>query len=627
MGWFKKLTKSIGGAISSPGRALSNAFDQARSTGGGAYQDISGKIIKSVAAPISSVSPTAGNAIENGLNKANTTAGNLVDFTGDNISQAARSPDQLERSVQGITVRYKGGGGEILGDVGGALGSAAGAISDVFSDATRTGGAFVDATGKVVKTATAPVSQAITDVAKATEKGMEDTGKLAKSLGKETTGLYKIGTDYAKGVGKGQEMMYSGLLKGDFKRFGKGALEYDAAVQKAALESTKAAYKPYLDIARESGKASGFKDLEEASRNVQREGEKAVDILGPLVYNGVLDYLSAGTYGVGKTAAQSMSEKGLSGALDKKVLEDAAIAYIANKFGGGEGWQKNLTPENLKAARELAAGDLEKALYEKAGIDSNMAKDIRIALQEGKNVADSIKNAAMKYQAKKLGMDENATKAILSGNISTAVSSLAKSQLAKNMPASSKEMLNMLNRSMSLKDMKKLAADSAGDYLGINPKVLQMADQTIKNPRAAALQALSQNYGIDPTMYQNIRNMTSGDLRASAMQGLGDLIGVHPSETQLLQNITNGDYRSGGLKALGDSLGIPPEYLQVGQQLSSKESPETTLGEFDEIPIKETRQEVEKQTNNLEEARKSGKKMSEIVGSNPEAIRQYFWKG
>ncbi len=536
-------------------RNVEREVTNATSSGFNAVTDAAGTVTKNISAPISQGISSFVDVAENGINTVNDAAGNLRDAYGNVISQA---------------------------------GKAAGNINEAVVKAGR------DASRETAQSA----------------------NKLARSAKKEFDAWEKYNREWAGSTVKGLEKTTSGLARGDFKRFASGALDTIDSTKKYALENFKFANKGGLDTVSEIGRGIDSKALTDIAEDVRREGNKGVDIFGPIAIDLVADWFTAGGYSTTRSGLEAMKKDGIQGLKNEEFLKDVAIQVLTKNSKVKDWAAANGIPEGalnrktLEAIREAASGDLEKAAYAGVGVDPDAAKSLREIVTGDKSVEEAIKEILLKQASERFGIDQDVIKSAMSGNFSRAITSLAEQELSKTQ----KDVANLIKKAKSIGDLKKLPYQAAAEYFDMDPQILSMANKVIKDPKGTATEALASRAGINTSAIQNIRNGLSGDLRGGAMQAIGGSMGIHPLDLQLMQSLNNGDYRSLQLQALADEIGIPAQYLQMAQsELSNR-----ILGESDEL----SKQNPEKQTNNLEG---SGKKMSEIIGEDPENIMaRYF---
>jgi enhancing lycopene biosynthesis protein 2 len=523
-----------------------------------------------------------------------------------------------------------------------------GAISSIIPNPVKeVAGNLVDQAGNVISQAGKAGEKAIQDVAAETERAGESTKKLAQSANKEFNKWADVQKQFASSLGKGVEGTVGSIARGDVKGLAKSSLGTLDATKKYIIDTSKGNIKGVTDIARESGKATGNKELQNWSKNIQREYSKGADIYGPIIIDLAADYFTAGGYGLAKKSAQAVADNGWEGLVDPEVLTQAAI-MAASKYAKSPDLQKYaeankidpkylkyLSAENIKTAQQVAEGDAEGAIYAKAGLDPEVAKGLRKVITEGADIKEALKDVLINSLAERQGVDKQLIKSAISGDISSIAKAVASQAAGKFLPQD----LGKLGKAATELIQKKpnqLASEYASSYLGIDPAVLGMANKVVKDPRGEALKALGSYSGIDPDAVQNMRSgvsALSGDLRGTAMQALGNSMGIHPQDLEIGQQIAGTSSRGAPFQALASSLGINPAYLQMGQDLyrGKTEYVPQTLGMFDDMPVSEVEDKVNEQTKEIEQktnkikSGKSGKKVADLFDSTPGLARQFFW--
>ena len=542
--------------------------------------------------------------------------------------------------------------GKVLDSAGKLVTSVAapvsGAISSIIPNPVKeVAGNLVDQAGNVISQAGKAGEKAIQDVAAETERAGESTKKLAQSANKEFNKWADVQKQFASSLGKGVEGTVGSLARGDVKGLAKSSLGTLDATKKYIIDTSKGNIKGVTDIARESGKATGNKELQNWSKNIQREYSKGADIYGPIIIDLAADYFTAGGYGLAKKATQAVADKGWEGLVDPEVLTQAAI-MAASKYAKSPDLQKYaeankidpkylkyLSADNIKTAQQLAEGDAEGAIYAKAGLDPEVAKGLRKVITEGVDIKEALKDVLINSLAERQGVDKQLIKSAISGDISSIAKAVASQAAGKFLPQD----LGKLGKAATELIQKKpnqLASEYASSYLGIDPAVLGMANKIIKDPKGEALKALGSYANIVPDAIQNIRSgigSMSGELQVSALQAAGNSMGVHPSDLEMGRQLVGNSVRGAPFQALSKSLGIDPAYLQMGQDLykGKVDFKAPILDSFEDMPIAEIQNAIDEQTQQIQqktndiESKKSGKKVADLFDKTPGMAQQFFW--
>jgi hypothetical protein len=506
-------------------------------------------------------------------------------------------------------------------------------IGNTLSSTLNAAGNLVDQFGNVISQAGDIAGKAAQDVGAEAGRAGKKVEKIAQSANKE---LHKgIGptTEFIGNYGKGLEKTVSAAGRGDLKGIAKAQLQGIDNLKKYIIDSTKQTVRTYGNYGMEAGKFLDSKELQESSRNINREYEKGADTYGPAILDMVADYFSAGMYSLGKKGTQQVADEGAEGLLDEDFLKDVAIHAAASyaKSKGGD-WAKYATPENLKAGKRVLEGDLEGAAYEKAGVDPEAAKALRKVLTEGVDIKDAMKEVLANKIATETGFSKEFARSLISGNISSIAKAGVGEAAGKFLP----DDYAKLAKNIVTKKPNQIASEYASSYLGIDPAVLGMANKVIKDPKGEALRALGSYSNIIPDRIQSIRSgigSMSGDLQASALQAAGNSMGMHPTDLEMGRQFVGNSARGAPFQALSKSLGIDPTYLQMGQDLyrgrSDFKAP--TLDSFEDMPMAEIENAINEQTEQIQqktndiESKKSGKKVADLFDKTPGLARQFFW--
>ena len=506
-------------------------------------------------------------------------------------------------------------------------------IGNTLSSTLNAAGNLVDQFGNVISQAGDFVEKAAQDVGAEAGRAGKKAEKLAQSANKE---LHKgIGptTEFIGNYGKGLEKSVSSLARGDLKGYAKAQLEGLDAGKKYLIDTTKQVVRQYTDLGRETGQFTGYKDLENASKNINREYEKGADTYLPTIIDMVADYYTGGMYSLAKKGYSQVGDEGAEGLFDEDFLKEVAIqaasSYAQSK--GGD-WAKYATPENIKAGKKAIEGDLEGAAYAKAGIDPEAAKALRKVLTEGADIKDAMKEVLANKIATETGFSKEFARSLISGNISSIAKAGVGEAAGKFLP----DDYAKLAKDIVTKKPNQIVSEYAGSYLGIDPAVLGMANKVIKDPKGEALRALGSYSNIIPDRIQSIRSgigSMSGDLQASALQAAGNSMGMHPTDLEMGRQFVGNSARGAPFQALSKTLGIDPTYLQMGQDLyrGRADFKAPTLDSFEDMPMAEIEDAINEQTKQIQqktndiESKKSGKKVADLFDKTPGLARQFFW--
>lgn len=511
-------------------------------------------------------------------------------------------------------------------------------IGNTLSSTLNAAGNLVDQFGNVISQAGDIAEKAVQDVGAEAGRAGKKVEKIAQSANKE---LHKgIGptTEFIGNYGKGLEKTVSAVGRGDLKGIAKAQLGGLDSLKKYIIDTSKQGVRTYANYGMEAGKFLDSKELQESSRNVNREYEKGADTYGPAILDMVADYFTLGAYSLGKKGTEQVADEGAEGLFDEDFLKEVAIhaaaTYAKSNLANTKyaKYAKYATPENLKAGKRAIEGDLEGAAYEKAGIDPETAKALRKVLTDGVDIKDAMKEVLANKIAKETGFSEDFARSLISGNISSIAKAGVGEAAGKFLP----DDYAKLAKDIVTKKPNQIVSEYAGSYLGIDPAVLGMANKVIKDPKGEALRALGSYSNIIPDRIQRIRSgigSMSGDLQASALQAAGNSMGMHPTDLEMGRQFVGNSAQGAPFKALSRTLGIDPTYLQMGQDLYRGRSDfkVPTLDSFEDMPMAEIENAINEQTEQIQqktndiESNKSGKKVSDLFDKTPGLARQFFW--
>jgi len=199
---------------------------------------------------------------------------------------------------------------------------------------------------------------------------------LASTIGKLTNPI----SGAVAGAGKGLEKVVSSAAKGDIKGVagaGMGLLDTAKDLAKNSALSNLSMGTGALGAL---GSLTGAKDLSKVAGNVDAEAKRGVGKYGDAALDVGANALTAGGYGVGKTALQGLASEGIGGLVSGKGLQDAALG-MAGSYAG-------VDPNMLKMGMSAAQGDLKGAALQGlgsfGGIDPNLLKTGAAALSGDK---------------------------------------------------------------------------------------------------------------------------------------------------------------------------------------------------------------------------------------------------
>jgi len=199
---------------------------------------------------------------------------------------------------------------------------------------------------------------------------------IASTIGKITNPL----SNAVAGAGKGLEKVVSSAAKGDIKGVAGAGMSLVDTAKNLAKDSALSNLSMGTGALGALGSLTGAKDISNLAKNVNAEGQRGVNKYGDAALDVGANALTAGGYGVGKTALQGLASEGLGGLVSGKGLQDAALG-MAGSYAG-------VDPNMLKMGMSAAQGDLKGAALQGlgsfGGIDPNLLKTGAAALSGDK---------------------------------------------------------------------------------------------------------------------------------------------------------------------------------------------------------------------------------------------------
>lgn len=199
---------------------------------------------------------------------------------------------------------------------------------------------------------------------------------IAKAVGSVTNPLSKA----VAGAGKGLEKVVSSAAKGDIKGVAGAGMSLVDTAKNLAKDSALQNLSIGTGALGALGSLTGAKDITKLSSNINAEGQRGVNKYGDAALDVGANVATGGTYGLAKTAAQSLASGGIGGLISGKGLQDAAL--------GAAGSYAGVDPNMLKMGLSAAQGDLKGAALQGlgsfGGIDPSLLKTGAAALSGDK---------------------------------------------------------------------------------------------------------------------------------------------------------------------------------------------------------------------------------------------------
>jgi LysM repeat protein len=331
---------------------------------------------------------------------------------------------------------------------------------------------------------------------------------ISKAVGAVTNPLSKA----VAGAGKGIEKVVSSAAKGDIKGVAGAGMGLVDTAKNLAKDSALQNLSLGTGALGALGSLTGAKDISKLASNINAEGERGVNKYGDAALDVGANVATGGTYGLAKTATQSLASGGLGGLISGKGLQDAAL--------GAAGSYAGIDPNMLKMGMSAAQGDLKGAALQglgsfaglspdqmkmattgaaaltgdKKGLASGLASQFgagdSVANMIGSAAGGDIKGALLGKLAGSTGVPQDILKQVSTGKFDVG-------ELAKNanltaslgdaaqayMPGSA----DILNRAGEARDQVRAIQD-----------VQKAAESSYKIAKGDTLNAIAKKMGVDP---------------------------------------------------------------------------------------------------------------------------------
>ena len=194
-------------------------------------------------------------------------------------------------------------------------------------------------------------------------------------------------------------------LKGDLKGMGAASLKGVQGIKDAVKQMQSGQLSNLTGAVGSVGSAIGSKELKKAAKNVEREGGKGINKYGDAAMDIGANVATGGTYGLAKTAAQSLASGGLKGLLSGKGLQQAALS-AAGSYAG-------IDPNMLQAAQvglKATQGDLKGAALQGLGSYAGLDPSQLSMAKTGLAAATGDKAGLASGLASEFGAGDNVSK-------------------------------------------------------------------------------------------------------------------------------------------------------------------------------------------------------------------------